>query len=175
MRVREMTSNFESAGYKDVPAHAAPGANRSWWDSQSRDYLAEHGDFLGDAELVWGPEGISEDDANYLGDVRDLCVLEVGGGGAQGGRWAQASGANVMSLDLSHGMLRVGQELSQNTGVFPQLLQADAQALPLAGAAFDLAFSSYGAIPFVPDLDGVHREVSRVLKPGGRWIFAKIG
>lgn len=167
-----MASNFESAGYSDVPPRAAPAANRSWWDLESRDYIAEHGAFLGDADLVWGPEGISEDDAHHLGDVSGLRVLEVGCGGAQGGRWAQAAGADVVSFDLSHGMLAVGQELSERTDVHPQLVQADAQALPFADGAFDLAFSAYGAIPFVPDLERVHREVYRVLKPEARWVFA---
>jgi SAM-dependent methyltransferase len=52
------------------------------------------------------------------------------------------------------------------------LVQADAQALPLAGASFDLACSAFGAVPFVPDPGAVHREVHRVVRPGGRWVFS---
>ena len=39
-------------------------AQRTWWDAAADDYLAEHGDFLGDARFVWGPEGLAEADAH---------------------------------------------------------------------------------------------------------------
>ena len=52
------------------------------------------------------------------------------------------------------------------------LVQADARALPFADATFDLACSAFGAVPFVADSAGVMREVARVLRPGGRWVFS---
>ncbi|MBX9245060.1 methyltransferase domain-containing protein, partial [Actinotalea ferrariae] len=54
----------------------------------------------------------------------------------------------------------------------PAMVQADARRLPFADASFDVAFTAFGAVPFVPDADAVHREVARVLRPGGRWVFA---
>lgn len=167
-----MSSNMERAGYEPVNTSAAVPANRAWWDAEAQEYLAEHGEFLGVADLVWGPEGIIEDDVALLGQVRGLRVLEVGCGAAQGGRWAQAAGAQVVGIDLSLGMLRAGAGLSKASDVSPALVQADALALPLASESFDLAFSAFGAIPFVPDLELLHKQVHRVLKPGGRWVFA---
>jgi SAM-dependent methyltransferase len=52
------------------------------------------------------------------------------------------------------------------------LVQADAAALPFADASFDLACSAYGALPFIAGTARVHREVRRVLRPGGRWVFS---
>jgi SAM-dependent methyltransferase len=49
-------------------------------------------------------------------------------------------------------------------------VQADACRLPLADASVDLAFSAYGALPFVADAGAVLREVARVLRPGGRFV-----
>ncbi len=37
---------------------------------------------------------------------------------------------------------------------------------------FDLACSAFGAVPFVADPGRVMAEVARVLRPGGRWVFA---
>jgi SAM-dependent methyltransferase len=52
------------------------------------------------------------------------------------------------------------------------LVQGDATRLPFADGVFDLACSAYGAIPFVADSAAVMREVARVLRPGGRWVFS---
>lgn len=148
-------------------------ANRSWWDDEADGYYAEHGRFLGDARFVWGPEGLDEADARLLGDVAGRRVLEIGSGAAQCARWLRTQGAEVVASDLSAGMLRRARAIDTATGGTPvPLLQADAGRLPLADASLDLACSAYGALPFVADSAAVMREVARVLRPGGRWVFS---
>ena len=44
--------------HEPVSAAASVRANRFWWDSDADAYQAEHGDFLGDADFVWCPEGL---------------------------------------------------------------------------------------------------------------------
>jgi ubiquinone/menaquinone biosynthesis C-methylase UbiE len=147
-------------------------AQRAWWDVAADDYLDEHGPFLGDARFVWGPEGLSEADAHLLGDVAGRRVLEVGAGAAQCSRWLLAAGADPVALDLSAAMLRRGRELGVVSELEVPLVQADAAALPFGDRTFDLACSAYGGVPFVADSAGVMREVARVLRPGGRWVFS---
>ena len=52
------------------------------------------------------------------------------------------------------------------------LVQADAGALPFGDGVFDAACSAFGAVPFAADTAGLMAEVARVLRPGGRWVFA---
>jgi SAM-dependent methyltransferase len=147
-------------------------ANRSWWDGAADEYQQEHGAFLGDSRFVWCPEGLDEAEAGLLGDVRGKRVLEVGCGAAQCSRWLLAQGAEPVGFDLSAGQLGHALRLDAAEGVTLPLVQADAQHLPFADATFDLACSAYGAVPFVADSAAVMREVARVLRPGGRWVFA---
>ncbi|MGC4805887.1 class I SAM-dependent methyltransferase [Micromonospora sp. DT233] len=147
-------------------------ANRGWWDFDADDYQAEHGPFLGDVDFVWCPEGLREADARLLGDVTGRRVLEVGAGAAAAARWLATQGARPVALDLSAGMLRHAATAAGRTGVRVPLVQADALALPFADAAFDTACTAFGAIPFVADSAAVMREVCRVLRPGGRWVFS---
>jgi SAM-dependent methyltransferase len=150
----------------------ARSASRRWWDRDADAYQAEHGAFLGERDLVWCPEGLREADARLLGDVRGRCVLEVGSGAAAGARWLATEGARPVALDLSAGMLRHAARGAQTSGVRVPLVQADALALPFPDATFDIAYTAFGAIPFVADSAAVMREVFRVLRPGGRWAFA---
>ena len=147
-------------------------ASRGWWDIDADDYQAEHGAFLGDVDLVWCPEGVREADAHLLGEVRGRRVLELGCGAASGARWLRGAGAEVVAMDLSAGMLRQAREGSDRSGVRVPLVQADALALPFATGAFDIVFTAFGAVPFVADSGAVMREVARVLRPGGSWVFS---
>ncbi len=163
-----------STGYRPVPPETSVSANRRWWDEEAEDYYAEHGAFLGDDEFVWCPEGLTEGDAGLLGDVAGRDVLEVGCGAGQCARWLTARGARVVAVDLSAGMLRQARSLGSRPGapVVHGFLQADARRLPLTDGSVDLACSAFGAVPFVADPELVMREVARVLRPGGRWVFS---
>ena len=147
-------------------------ASRAWWDLDADDYQAEHGSFLGDLDFVWCPEGLREADAGLLGDVRGRRVLELGAGAAAGARWLVGQGAEVTALDLSAGMLRHARAAESRTGVHVPLVQADALALPFADSVFDIVCTAFGAIPFVADSGAAMREVARVLRPVGRWVFS---
>ncbi|MDQ2677057.1 MAG: SAM-dependent methyltransferase, partial [Actinomycetota bacterium] len=93
-----------TSGFRPVGPEESARASRHWWDAAAEDYTTEHGDFL-EGRLVWGPEGLTEDDAGLLGDVAGRHVLEVGAGAAQCARWLAARGARTVATDLSRGML----------------------------------------------------------------------
>nr|WP_239138171.1 methyltransferase domain-containing protein [Actinoplanes regularis] len=147
-------------------------ANRAWWDFDADDYQDEHGAFLGDVDFVWCPERLREADAGLLGDVQGKRILELGAGAAAGARWLRGQGAQAVALDLSAGMLRHALEAASRSGVTVPLVQADALALPFRSASFDIVCTAFGAIPFVADSAAAMREVARVLRSGGSWVFS---
>jgi SAM-dependent methyltransferase len=159
-------------GRRPVDATETVRANRRWWDFDADAYHDEHGRFLGDADFVWCPENLREADARLLGEVQGRAVLEVGCGAAMCSRWLIGEGAFAVGVDLSAGMLRHARAAGERTGVAVPLVQGDAQRLPFRDGVFDLAFTAFGAIAFVEDSAAVMREVARVLRPGGRWVFA---
>ncbi|WP_022921849.1 class I SAM-dependent methyltransferase [Ornithinimicrobium pekingense] len=161
---------------RPVAHEEAVRAGRGWWDAEADDYYAEHGRFLGDASLVWGPEGWTEEDLGLLGDLRGLDVLEVGAGAAQGGRWCASRGARVVATDVSAGMLGVARRIDAGTPTGPHpppaYVQCDGARLPFAAASFDRVVTAHGVLAFVPDLVGALTEWARVLRPGGRCVFS---
>jgi SAM-dependent methyltransferase len=160
---------------REVDASTSARANRSWWDGDADSYHEEHGEFLGVADFVWCPERLREADVHLLGPLEKLRserVLEVGCGSAPCSRWLAEHGVDVVGFDVSAGMLRHARAGERASGVHVPLVQADAQSLPFATGRFDVAFSAFGAVPFVADSVGTMREIARVVRPGGRWVFA---
>ncbi|WP_446725108.1 class I SAM-dependent methyltransferase [Nocardiopsis sp. N85] len=159
-----------------VDARESVRAGRLWWDGAADAYQADHGDFLGDVDFVWCPEGLTEADIGLLGDLdalRERRVLEVGGGAGQCGRWLRARGVReVVSFDLSFRQLQHALRIDEESGTRLPTVQADAQRLPFSDAAFDVVFSSFGAFPFVPSADDALAESARVLRSGGLLVFS---
>ena len=174
-------SEFAQVSRRSAGVEETAVANRSWWDAEAGAYYEEHGAFLGDSELVWGPEGWRESELGVLGPLAGRRVLEIGAGAGQGSRWVAAQGASVVASDLSAGMIRQGRALDAEQsradhGLATQgpvpFAQCDALALPFGEATFDLVFTAYGAVPFVADSARLMREAARVLRPGGRFVFS---
>jgi SAM-dependent methyltransferase len=162
------------AARRDAGQPETVRANRGWWDAEADAYYAEHGAFLGDAELTWGPEGLREPEAGLLGGLAGMRVLEIGCGGAQGSRWVAGQGAVAVGTDLSAGMLEQARLINASVDdVRPvPLVQCDGAALPFADGTFDVVFTAYGVVPFVADSARVMAEAARVLRPGGRFVFS---
>ena len=82
-------------------------------------------------------------------------------------------GARVVSLDLSHNMLREAKGkrrwLSRTSFV-----QADAESLPFSDASFDVVFSNL-LLPWLSDPATALAEVTRVLRKDGVFVFATLG
>jgi ubiquinone/menaquinone biosynthesis C-methylase UbiE len=147
-------------------------ASRTYWNSAAEEYLAEHGEFLGDDRFIWGPEGVDEEQAQLLGPVRGKRVLEVGCGAAQCSRWLINQGANAVAFDISVEQLRVAQQLDARTRTTVRTVAADAVALPYRDGVFDIVCSAFGALPFVADAGTALSEIARVLKPDGLLVFS---
>jgi SAM-dependent methyltransferase len=147
-------------------------ANGPDWDRYADEYQATHGDFLGDTGFVWGPEGLTEDDARVLGDVSGKDVLEVGSGAGQCSRWVRLHGGRSIGLDLSMRQLQHSRRLDEESGVEVPSVLGTATGLPFADGTFDVVFCSFGALQFVADIDDAVAEVARVLRPGGRFAFS---
>ena len=97
-------------------------------------------------------------------------VLDVGSGvGGPARLLAATHGCRVTGIDLSPEFVEASRYLTARTGQGERVRfqTASALALPFDGAAFDIALLQHVAMN-IADRDGLYREISRVLKPGGR-------
>jgi SAM-dependent methyltransferase len=107
-----------------------------------------------------------------LGNAVGKRVLDLGCGSGENSFLLARRGAEVFGVDLSESLIALaGRRLVLNGGAqLPiHFLCGSAHHLPLADNSVDVVFGV--AILHHLDLDQTAREVSRVLRPGGRAIF----
>src|SRR6202023_3021524 len=73
--------------------------------------------------------------------------------------------------DLSPGMVKVATRNGENLGLQIDGRVADAEGIPYDDDTFDLVVG-HAVLHHIPDVELSLREVVRVLKPGGRFVFA---
>ena len=73
--------------------------------------------------------------------------------------------------DISPGMVKVAIRNAEGLGLDVDGRVADAETLPYEDASFDLVVG-HAVLHHIPDVGQSMREVLRVLKPGGRFVFA---
>jgi ubiquinone/menaquinone biosynthesis C-methylase UbiE len=73
--------------------------------------------------------------------------------------------------DISPGMLRVLEGNAARLGLDVETATVDATELPFEDGSFDLVLG-HAVLHHLPDLEASFREFHRVLRPGGRIVFA---
>jgi ubiquinone/menaquinone biosynthesis C-methylase UbiE len=109
----------------------------------------------GDAERPYGK-------AMELGSGTGFFLLNL----MQGGLIKRGS-----VTDLSPGMVQVALRNAENLGLDVDGRVADAERIPYDDETFDLVVG-HAVLHHIPDVPSAMREVLRVLKPGGRFVFA---
>lgn len=143
--------------------------NRQSWNTISANYQ-EHTQ-ISTNDVHYGPLAPGEHELGLLGEVAGRRILEVGCGGGQNSIALAKQGAACIGIDPSTAQLAHAQKLAQEHGVEVQFLGGMAEDLSaFPDGSFDLVLSSY-AFGYVTDLRRAYREVCRVLKPGGLFVF----
>jgi ubiquinone/menaquinone biosynthesis C-methylase UbiE len=143
-------------------------SNTESWDR----IAAEHAAGQASDVVHYGPEGPTEDELRLLGDVAGKRVLDLGCGDGQAAVALTLRGATTIAVDASVRMLDRARTLADNAAVRVEWHQGDVADLAFIRAeSIDLVFSAY-SLGEVGDLHRVFRQVHRVLKNRGTFVFS---
>lgn len=142
------------------------------WERTAEGYEVRHRRMLiREGGRAWGTWRIPERSLGLLGPVAGRDVLELGCGAAWWSVALARDGARVVGLDFSPARLRQARVRMEAAGLDFPLVRARAERIPYPNDRFDLVLSDYGATTFA-DPRRVVPEVARVLRRGGRFVFA---
>jgi SAM-dependent methyltransferase len=141
-------------------------ANAEYTDRRARDSWAQE-------EITWGHWSLPERELRILPDVTGKDVIELGCGTAYFGAWLKRAGASrVVGVDVTPAQLETARRMDEEFGLGLELIEANAEDVPLPDASFDLAFSEFGASIWCDPALWI-AEASRLLRPGGELVFLR--
>jgi len=142
---------------------------KEWWENHSEDFQEE---YKVEVDINYGPGSPNEDSLNLLGDIKGKDILEIGCGGAQCGIALAKKGANVTGIDISEEQLDYAKELTRKNNVEIKFHQGNIESLDqIESKSQDIVFSSW-ALLYIEDLEKCFKEVNRVLRDGGIFVFS---
>jgi SAM-dependent methyltransferase len=156
------------------PVRSEPGdhaaRNQDAWTGYAAEYVEPGRRGWSSEEPVWGIFHVPESTLHLLPKVDGKDVIELGCGTAYVSAWLARRGARPVGLDLTERQLSTARQLQAEFGLRFPLVQADAEAVPLAGERFDLAISEYGASIWCDPYRWIP-EAARLLRSGGELVF----
>ena len=110
-----------------------------------------------------------------LGDVSGKSLLHLQCNmGCDTLSWARL-GARVIGMDLSDAAVERGRALASEASLSARFLQSDLYALPeTLDEQFDIVYTSYGALGWLPDLDHWAEIVARNVRTGGIFYMVEM-
>jgi SAM-dependent methyltransferase len=142
--------------------------NRQRWDEAVD--IHSTGNVYGIDEFKAGMCRLHRVEVEEVGDVAGKSLLHLQCHfGLDTLSWARR-GASVTGVDFSPKGVALAQQIGRETGVPGEFYCADVYDLPSVlkrPASFDIVYTSYGAINWLPDLPRWAETISHYLKPGG--------
>jgi SAM-dependent methyltransferase len=150
-------------------------ANRTLWDAWTKLHLQPG--VYGVEEFRAGETTLKQIELGEVGDVAGKTLLHLQCHfGLDTLSWARR-GAIATGVDLSPEAITAARALSAETNTPARFVCADLYTLPetpeLRGERFDVVFTSYGVLGWLPDLGGWARVIAHFLKPGGSFYMVE--
>ncbi|MBD79964.1 MAG: SAM-dependent methyltransferase [Crocinitomicaceae bacterium] len=146
--------------------------NKESWNNRLESHLKS--DFYNLEGFVQGASSLNQIELDLLGDIGGLRILHLQCHFGQDTISLSRLGAETVGVDLSDQSIQKARELAKDTGSTAQFICCDIYDLPNhLNEQFDIVYTSYGTISWLPDLDKWAGVISKFLKPGGKFVFVE--
>jgi len=146
--------------------------NQKSWNKRLETHLES--DFYDLDAFVKGKSSLNSIELDLLGDIKGKRILHLQCHFGQDSISLSRLGAKVTGVDLSDQSIIKGKELAIECNTDTQFICSDVYDLPNhLNEKFDIVFTSYGTISWLPDLNKWAKVISHFLNPGGNFVFVE--
>jgi 2-polyprenyl-3-methyl-5-hydroxy-6-metoxy-1,4-benzoquinol methylase len=146
--------------------------NKALWNAKTPWHVQSA--FYDMAAFRAGKNTLNDIELALLGDVRGKSVLHLQCHFGQDSLSLARMGAKVTGVDLSETAIATANQLAQELNLDARFVCANVYDVPrVLNEQYDIVFSSYGTIVWLPDMDEWARMITGALKPGGYFVFAE--
>jgi SAM-dependent methyltransferase len=145
--------------------------NRELWNLRAERHLES--EFYDVKSFLEGRNSLNKIELDLLGDVKGKRILHLQCHFGQDTLSLARMGAEVTGADFSDSAIEAAAQLASKLGIDAEFVCCDIYALThCLMKEFDIVFTSYGTIGWLPDLDRWAKIISGFLVPGGKFIMA---
>jgi len=146
--------------------------NRQSWNNITDTHLKS--EFYNLDGFLNGNSSLNDIELNLLADIKGKTILHLQCQFGQDTIALSRLGAEVTGVDLSDKAIECAIKISKETNSNTQFICCDLYELENhLDKQFDIVFTSYGTITWLPDLDKWAKLISKFLKPDGKFIFVE--
>jgi ubiquinone/menaquinone biosynthesis C-methylase UbiE len=146
--------------------------NKKSWNKRTP--LHVNSDFYDVAGFLNGQNSLNDIELTLLGDVKGKKILHLQCHFGQDTLSLRRMGARVTGVDFSDKAIEEARNLAQKAGLEAQFICCNVYDLPqYLDEQFDIVFTSYGTITWLPDLNEWAKVIAHFLKPNGKFVLAE--
>ncbi|MFZ2955693.1 MAG: class I SAM-dependent methyltransferase [Candidatus Ozemobacteraceae bacterium] len=146
--------------------------NRDSWNKRTECHFQSP--FYNMGGFLRGENSLQNIEMSLLGNIKNKSILHLQCHFGQDTLSLVRMGANATGVDLSDVAIEKAKKVGNDLGLNAEFICCNIYDLPNhLSKTFDIVFSSYGVIGWLPDLAKWGKLVSRYLKPGGKLIFVE--
>lgn len=146
--------------------------NRASWNNRTESHLKS--EFYDIDGFLRGRTSLNDIEINLLGEIKGKKILHLQCHFGQDSISLSRLGAHVTGVDFSDKAIESAKQIAKKTQSDTTFICCDIYDLQdHLDETFDVVFTSYGVIGWLPDMEKWAKIVSTFLKPNGQFIFVE--
>ena len=147
--------------------------NKEAWNARTKIHL--YSSFYDLDKFKREVKSVPDLDLSLLGDVRGKSILHLQCHFGMDTLSLSKMGANIVGVDFSEEAIQTAKSLNEELGLNAQFCCCNIYDVPtvLKGQKFDIVYTSYGVVNWLPDLIQWGQVISQTLKDGGKFVIVE--
>ena len=146
--------------------------NKKSWNKKTEIHVDS--DFYDNKNFIKGKSSLHQIELDLLGDIKGKSILHLQCHFGQDTISLSKLGAKATGVDLADKAIAIAKDLAIQTNSDAQFICCNIYDLPeFLNQEFDIVYTSYGTIGWLPDMNEWASIVSQFLKPNGKFVFVE--